>query len=147
MNSKDFILSVFRDVGRSDALSLRSRAAEMDGTAIIAEEHKIPAWDAGKDYSAYPTGAPVAFGGNVFGLLQPHNASHYTGDPSTLPALWSPKHTKDAARAKVWLAPNGTSGLYHTGECCVFGDKVYRSTADNNPYSPADYPAWWEVVA
>lgn len=147
MNSKDFILSVFRDVGRSDALSLRSRAAEMDGTAIIAEEHKIPAWDAKKDYSAFPTGAPVTFGGNVYGLLQPHNASHYTGDPSSLPALWSPKHTKDAARAKAWLTPNGTSGLYHTGECCVFADKVYRSTADNNPYSPADYPAWWEVVA
>lgn len=147
MTNKEFVLSVFRENGRADALSLRSRAADMDGTAIIAEEQKIPVWDPQKDYSAWPVGGPVAHEGNVFGLLQPHNAAHYTGTPATLAALWSPLHTKDPAKAKTWLAPNGTSGLYNTDECCLFDGEVHRSKMDNNPYSPADYPDWWEVVA
>ena len=146
MTSKDFVLSVFRENGRNDALSLRSRAAEMDGTAVIAEEHKVPIWDGSRDYSGWPVGAPVIHGGNVFGLLQPHNASYYGGDPSTLPALWSPMHTKDPTKAKPWLAPNGTSGLYQADECCLWDGSVYRCNHGDNPYSPGDYPIWWEVV-
>lgn len=146
MTNKEFVLMVFRENGRSDALSLRSLAADMDGTAIIAEEQKIPVWDPKKDYREWPVGGPVTHGGNVFGLLQPHNAAYYTGTPADMAALWSPLHTKDPAKAKPWLAPNGTSGLYSTGECCVWNEAVYRSTVDNNPYSPGDYPAWWEAV-
>ena len=44
--------------GTADALDLRERAAGMDGTAIIAEEQKAPAFDGTKDYSAWPVGAP-----------------------------------------------------------------------------------------
>lgn len=144
--NREFVLSVWRDTGRADALSLRSRAHEMDGTGIIAEENKIPSWDGQKDYSGWAVGGPVTYNGNVFGLLQPHNASYYGGTPETLPALWSPLHTKDPKRAKVWLAPNGTSGLYNEGECCVFGGAVWRCLHNDNPYSPADYPQWWGVV-
>lgn len=142
--NKELILSVMRANGAADAIDLRARAAEMDGTAIIAEEQKIPVWKPDKDYSTWNAGAPVSHEGNVFGLLQPHNAAHYTGTPAALPALWSPKHTKDPARAKPYLAPNGTSGLYMLDECCVSDGAVYRSAVDNNPYSPADYPDWWE---
>ena len=145
--NREFVLEVWRETGRNDALSLRGRAQEMDGTAIIAEEHKIPTWDPQKDYSAWPVGAPVVHDGNVFGLMQPHNASYYMAVPADLPALWSPKHTKDPAKAKPYLPPNGTSGLYNTDECCLFEGAVYRCTADNNPYTPAAYPAWWEKVA
>jgi len=67
--NRDFVLSVFAENGRRDALDLRSRAKNMDGTAIIAEETKIPAWNGGKDYSAWEAGAPVCYNGNVFGLL------------------------------------------------------------------------------
>lgn len=145
--NKAFVLSVFRANGRADALDLRGRAADMDGTAIIAEETKIPVWDGARDYSLWPMGAPVVYNGNVFGLLQPHNAAHYPdANPGNTPALWGVKHTKDPRKAKPWLASLGTSGMYMAGECCVYGGVVYRSTADNNPYSPADYAAWWEVV-
>lgn len=145
--NREFVLEVWRETGRADALSLRSRAHEMDGTAVIAEEAKIPAWNGEKDYSGWAVGAPVHSEGNVFGLLQPHNAAYYSGTPATLPALWAPLHTTDPARAKVWLAPNGTSGLYYTGEVCLWEGAVYRCVHDDNPYSPGDYPDWWEVVA
>lgn len=145
--NKSFVLSVFRENGKRDALDLRYRAKDMDDTAIIAEEQKIPHWDAQRDYSDFPVGAPVVYNGNIFGLLQPHNAAHYYGaNPENSPALWSVKHTKDAAHAKSWLAPSGTSGLYMTDECCVCDGRTWRSNHDNNPYSPTEYAAWWDEV-
>lgn len=148
MENKAFVLSVFRENGRLDALDLRGRANGMDGTAIIAEETKIPLYDGKKDYSAWPVGAPVAFNGNVFGLLQPHNAAHYPDvNPANSPALWGVKHTKDPAKAKPYLAPLGTSGLYMVDECCICEGKVYRSKRDNVAYSPIEYADFWEEVA
>lgn len=145
--NKDLILSMMRSNGRADALDLRNRAPSMDGTAIIAEEHKIPLWSAEKDYSGWAAGAPVRYDGQVYTLLQPHNAAYYPdSNPTNTPALWSIRHTKDVARAKPWVAPAGTSGLYMADECCVWDGAVYRCTHDDNPYSPGDYPDWWEIV-
>lgn len=151
MNSQDMILGVMRTQGRTDALDLRGRAADMDGTAIIAEEAKAPAFDPTKDYSKWPAGAPVQDEGQVWTLIQPHNAADYDGRPSTLRALWGLCHTKDPARAKPFVAPEGTSGLYVKGECCTdpeAGDPaaVYRSKVDDNAYSPSAYPQNWELV-
>lgn len=67
----------------------------MDGTAIIAEEDKVPAFDPAKDYSQWPAGAPVRDGEQVYKLITPHNAAHYPDSrPSNTPALWSITHTK-----------------------------------------------------
>ena len=138
-----------RERGRIDALSLRARAADMDGTGVVAEERKAPVFDPEKDYSGWPAGAPVrelADGEyQVFRLLQPHNAAHYPGStPVNTPALWSICHTKDPLLAKPYLPPNGTSGLYMKDECCVEGGHVWRSLVDDNAYAPSAYPANWE---
>ena len=147
MTNKELILGVMREQGRSDALSLRSRAADMDGTSIIAEETKAPAFNPQKDYSSWPIGAPVADEGQVWTLLQPHNAAHYQGRPSTLRALWGLAHTKDPAKAKHWVDPYGTSGMYMTGECYRAEDgTVYRCLTDNNVYDAAALPSAWRVV-
>ena len=105
MTNQELILGVMRAQGKADALDLRARAPELDGTAIIAEESKVPQFDGSKDYSDWEAGAPVweEVDGErqVFTLITPHNASHYPGStPSTLPALWSIRHTKDPKRAK-----------------------------------------------
>lgn len=146
--NRDLILSVMRANGRADALDLRNRAPAMDGTAIIAEEHKVPLWSADKDYSGWSAGAPVRHDGQVYSLIQPHNAAHYPGStPANTPALWSIRHTKDPAKAKPWAAPAGTSGLYMAGECCLWNGMVYRCMRDDNPYSPGDFLEWWELVS
>ena len=143
--SRELILSVMRAQGKADALDLRSRAKDLDGTAIIAEREKAPEWQANKDYSAWPVGAPVRDEGRTYGLIQPHNASHYPDTrPATLPALWSLQHTKDPERAEPYLAPNGQSGMYMTGDCCTEGGHVWRSTMDNNVWAPSGYPDGWE---
>lgn len=150
MTSKERVLNrekeQGRTVGHAQALDLQARAPEMNGTQIIAEEGKVPAWDSAKDYSAWAAGYPVADEDQVWILLQPHNAAHYPGRPSTLRALWGLAHTTDPAAAKPWVAPYGTSGLYMAGECCTENGGTWRSIQDNNAYSPSAYPAAWERV-
>lgn len=136
-----------KEKGADDALNLRGRAGTMDGTAIIAEESKVPDFDAQKDYSACPAGTPVADEGQVWTLITPHNAANYQGRPSTLRALWGLCHTKDSSKAKAWVAPLGTSGMYMTGECYKDADgKVYRCKQDNCVYDVAALPSAWEEV-
>lgn len=139
MTSKDMVLDVMRSQGTADAQDLRSRSADMDGTAIIAEEQKVPAWNGQKDYSDWPVGGPVRFEDQVYTLITPHNASSYPdANPGNTPALWSITHTKDLAKAKPYLAPNGTSGMYMLDEVCTKDDKIWISLQDNNPYPPGE---------
>ena len=108
---------------------------------------RAPNFDPEKDYSGWPIGAPVRDCEQVYKLLQPYNASTWPDQrPADLPALWSICHTKDPSKAKEWLAPNGTSGMYMSGECCVDGGVVYRCLTDNTVHSPTDYPQAWERV-
>lgn len=145
--NKALILGVMREQGRNDALSLRSRAAGMTGTELIAAETKAPAFDPAKDYSGWPVGAPVTDGGQVWTLLQPHNAANYQGRPGTLRALWVLAHTKDPAMAKAWVPPYGTSGMYMAGECYRDEDGlVHRCLTDNTVYDAAALPQAWEGV-
>lgn len=146
MTNQQIVLSAMKSQGKADALDLRSRAPGLDGTALIAEEEKIPAWDGAKDYTAWATGSPVADEGQVWTLLQPHNASYYTGRPSTLRALWGLCHTKDPAKAKEWVEPYGTSGMYMTDECYRAGNTVYRALQDNLVYDAEALPSAWETI-
>lgn len=148
MTNKELILSVMREQGRSDALSLRSRAADMDGTAIIAEERKVPAFEPAGDYSNWPVGAPVTDEGQVWTLIQPHNAANYPGlRPSGNRACWGLAHTTDPAKAKPWVDSYGTSGMYMAGECYKDDDgTVHRCKADNTVHDAAALPDAWEIV-
>ena len=137
-----------RAQGKTDALSLRSRSAGMDGTAIIAEEEKIPAFNPEKDYSSWPAGAPVTDEGQVWTLIQPYNAANYAGRPSTLRALWGLAHTTNPAKAKPWVDPYGTSGMYMAGEVYKTEDgMVYRCLLDNTVHDVTAYPDGWELIS
>ena len=132
---------VFYELGRVNAIKLRAEAPGLTGTEIIAREVSVPAFEPGKDYTGWPVGAPVTDEGQVWLLIQPHDAADYDGRPSTLRALWGLTHTTDAARAKPWVDPYGTSGMYRTGECYRAEDgTVYRALRDNLVYDAAALP-------
>ena len=133
--------NIMYEEGKRAALDLASRAKSMDGTAIIAEEDHIPAWNSNTDFSNKPANTPVKDEDQVWLLLIPHNASHYPGRPSTLRSLWGLAHTKDPAKAKPWVASYGTSGLYKVGECCTYfaadgTNHIWRNKYDNNEFPP-----------
>lgn len=147
MTSKERVLQRERDRGKAAALDLAARAPEMTGTAIIAEQVHIPAWREDAVYTASHVGFPVQDDDQVYIILQPHTPANNPGSrPADLPAIYSIKHTTDPKLAKPYMAPNGQSGMYMTGDCCTLGGATYRSTTDNNVWSPVDYPTGWETV-
>lgn len=139
-------LNEVKKIAALAAKDLRARSPEMDGTAIIAEEEYVPFWSAEKDYTNVVVGAPVQFEGQVYTLLQPHNASYYTGNPATLAALWRLKHTTDPAKAKPWVKPTSTSDMYLVDECMVFTDGMTYRCLRDTIYSPKEYSPDWEEV-
>lgn len=149
MMTKTESLAKMKEKGAYDAKELQNQATwgEITETEIIDRELAVPAFNPEKDYSGWDVNAPVADEGQVWLLIQPHNASHFPGRPSTLRALWGLAHTKNPAKAKPYVAPYGTSGLYKKDECMIWTDgKVYRCLAEQTEFTPESYAAYWEVV-
>lgn len=148
MNNKEFILSLMREQGKAHALDLRVRAKDMTGTAIIAEESKIPSYDKTKDYTGWAIGSPCFYDGQVYALLQPYNAANYPDtNPAILPALWRVVHTTDATKAKPWVKPTNTSDMYLKGECMLYTDGLIYRAVNDTVYSPEEHGKSWEVVS
>ena len=143
--TKTEAMTKMKEKGADDAAALRTKANTMTGTEIIAAEIAVPDFDATKDYSACPAGTPVADEGQVWKLIQPHNAANYQGRPSTLRALWGLCHTTDPAKAKPWVDAYGTSGMYMKGECYKDASgKVHRCLQDNVVHDASALPSAWE---
>lgn len=146
MDNTDLTKGMY-DYGRSEALKLREEAiaGTADGTAILAKEDFVPEWREG-EYNI--VGAVVRESGQVYRVLQAHDSTgNPAWKPSATPALFEVYHTKDAAKAKPYVAPYGTSGLYDKDEVCLWTDgAVYKSLVNDNAYSPTDYAANWEKV-
>lgn len=141
------MMEVFRSLGRSDALKLREEAHSLTGTQIIDREFAVPAFDPAKDYSGFPVGSPVADEGQVWLLIQPHNAAPYDGRPSTLRALWGLAHTTNPKKAKAWVDPFGTSGMYMQGECYRDADgNVWQAKQDNLVHDANAWPDGWQLI-
>lgn len=152
MMTKEQALAKMREKGADDALALQTKAVEgrVTQTEIINQEISVPAFDPKKDYTDWKVGSPVTDEGQVWLLLQPYNAANHEGRPSTQRALWGLAHTTNPKKAKPYVDPYGTSGLYFVGECCtdpnyVNPNQVFVSLVDNNAYSPSAYMRNWEV--
>lgn len=152
MTNKELVLDSLRRMAKAEATVLRTKsvAGEITDTEVIDAEEYVPDFSPTTDYSNTPAGSPIKDDGQVWSLIQPHNASHYEGRPATLRALWGLKHTTNPLKAKPYVAPHGTSGMYLQGECCTDPEAadpaaVYRATQTTS-YAPHDYPAAWEIV-
>jgi hypothetical protein len=138
-----------RDAGRADALTLRADAVEgrVTDTEIIDREEAVPNWSNSRDYTKAAIGTPVTYDGQVYGLLQPHNAANYPDtNPAMLAALWRVKHTTNPEKAKPWVKPTSTSDMYLVGECMVWTDGTVMRAARDTIYSPIEYAPDWETV-
>lgn len=146
--SNDIYFDAMREKGRSDAADLQSRSSSMDGTALYAEEDKIPDFTAACE-TMNMLQRPVGFicrstAGRVVKLLQVYDSSIYTQEPEELPAQWGFAWSTDPAKALPFVALS--TSPYMTGDCCTEGDTTYRSVIDNNVWSPSSYPQGWESV-
>lgn len=147
MEAKEYVLEKMQDIGLQVAEAFQAKAPELDGTAIIDREEDIPDFDPDKhQYLNWPAGSCVRDDGQVWQLIQPYDSTVYKEPPAQMRAQWGLCYTKDPAKAKPYVAPEGTSGMYMKNECCTEGGKVYRSKIDNNVWEPSGYPDSWEEV-
>ena len=140
--------TVMYEEGRRQALDLQSRSPEMTGTELYAEDGNIPSFLAAKA-TMNMLDRPAGFvckstAGRVVRLLQPYNSDTYPQEPEELPAQWGFAWSTDPAKALPFVAMS--TSPYNKGDCCTEGSKVYRSTLDNNVWSPSAYPQGWEEV-
>lgn len=146
--TKTETLAAVRDSARNAALYLQSRAGDMTGTELYAEEDYIPAFTAviaSNNMLDRPAGFVCrSSAGRVVRLIQPYDSTIYPGEPETLPAQWGFKWSTDSSKALPFIAL--ATSPYMTGDCCTEDGKTWRSKMTNNVYSPADYPAGWEEV-
>ena len=120
----------------------------MTGTQLYTAEGKIPAFSAAvanKNMLNRSAGFVCrSTAGRVVRLLQPYDSTIYTQEPEDLPAQWGFAWSTDPAHALPFVAL--ATSPYGKGDCCTEGGKVWRSTIDNNVWSPSAYPAGWEGV-
>lgn len=145
MLSKEQVLQGVKAQGASDAAALQTRSPEMDGTALYAEEEKIPDFQAAKAKKnmLQRTAGFVckSTAGRVVKLLQPYDSTIYTQEPEELPAQWGFKWSTDPKKALPFVAMS--TSPYNVDDCCTEGDHVYRSTLANNVWAPSAYPQGW----
>lgn len=142
------LVEMFRELGRYNALKLREESKDLTGTEIIDREINVPEFNPEKDYTAWPLNAPVCDNGQVWLLLQPHNAAHFPElRPETNRACWGLAHTTNPEKAKAWVDAYGTSGMYMKDECYkAENGVVYRALTDNLVYNAIDLPNAWEKI-
>lgn len=147
MTSKERVLQRERQRGRVDAKEIQSKAPEMTGTELYSVDYRIPRFVAACE-NMNMLDRPVGFvckssAGRVVRLLQPYDSTIYTQEPEELPAQWGFVWSTDPAKALPFVAIS--TSPYNTGECCTEDGVVYRSTIDNNVWSPSVYASGWEV--
>lgn len=101
----------------------------------------FPLWRAGTEYTA---GQKVQYDGTLYTVLQNHT-SQTDWTPTAAPSLFAKVLIPDETVIPDWEQPDSTNA-YKKGDTVRFEGTVYRSLIDGNVWSPAAYPAGWEVV-
>lgn len=148
MTNKEKVLNRERQRGYEAAKLIQTNADSMTGTELYAVDFNIPCFEAALA-KMNMLDRPVGFtckssAGRVVRLIQPYDSTIYTQEPEELSAQWGFKWSTDPAKALPFVAIS--TSPYMTGDCCTENGVVYRSTMDNNVWSPGDYPSGWEVV-
>lgn len=91
---------------------------------------------------AYAVGDRVKFGDTLYKCVQAHTSqSDWT--PDLTPALWTRVTVEEWPE---WVQPTGAQDAYMTGDKVTFEGEHYISLIDNNTWSPAAYPAGWQLA-
>ena len=142
------MIETIKHMAKLAAQAVQTNAETMTGTELNAEDKFIPDFQTAKARMNM-LDRPVGFvckssAGRVVKLLQPYDSDIYTGEPEELPAQWGFVWSDDPAKTKDFISLS--TSPFMKGNCCLWEGVAYRSTIDNNVWSPADYPEGWEVA-
>ncbi len=148
MTNKELVLETLKRASKLIALSVQEKADTMTGTELNAEAVYIPDFTAAVA-KANMLDRPVGFvckstAGRVVKLLQVYDSTIYTAEPEELHAQWGFVWSKNPEHALPFVAIS--TSPYMTGDVALVEEKVWRSTIDNNVWTPTDHPAGWELA-
>lgn len=141
----NIFIDAMYNYGREKALELREDAPNLTDTEIIDQEDFVPNWHEGLQI----LNAVVKFEEQVYRVIQAHDSTgNWYWNPKLSPALFSICHTKNPYKAKSWIAPSGTSGMYELGDCYIDNEGIiWRQIYDgDNVYDAETLPERWEQV-
>ena len=145
MTSREYVLDMMHRVGLAAAQLLQTRAAELTGAEVYAEQSAAPDFDPEKQYLNYKAGFVCRSpSGRMVRLVQPYDSTVYTQTPEELPAQWGFYWSQNPEDALPFVAIS--TSPYMSGDCCTENGVVYRSTIDNNSLPPGEYPQGWQSV-
>lgn len=150
--SNQIYFDAMKAKGLVDAADLQERSSSLDGTALYAEEDKIPDFaEAVKVRNMLERKAGQKDGfvcrstaGRVVRLLQVYDREIYLQEPEELPAQWGFVWSTDPDKAMPFLSLSASP--YAKGDCCTAGGKTWRSKIDTNTWSPGTNLEFWEEV-
>lgn len=139
---------MFKILGKLIAEETQKKFSTIDSKEIPSYQSVCPSFEAAKE-KLNMLNRPAGFvcispDGRVVKLLQPYDSNIYPQNPEELPAQWGFLWSKDPEYAQPFIALS--TSPYSKDDCCEFEGRVYRSTMDNNVWSPADYAQGWEEV-
>lgn len=142
------MMETIKHMAKLAAQAVQTNSATMTGTELNAEDKFIPDFQTAKARMNMLE-RPVGFvckssAGRVVKLLQVYDSDIYPAEPEELPAQWGFVWSDNPAHAKEFIALS--TSPFMKGNCCLLEGVAYRSTIDNNVWSPADYPGGWEVA-
>lgn len=144
--SKQIYFDAMKEKGKQDAADFQTRAAEMTGTEMYAEEEKIPDFAAAvalKNMLERPIGFVCkSAAGRVVKLLQNYDSTVYAAQPEELPAQWGFQWSQDPKKALPFIALS--TSPFNTDDCCTHDGHVWRSGQDGNVWAPGTTGVNWE---
>lgn len=113
----------------------------LDDEDALAVMECFPTWESlvGKAVTA---GERIWDDGKLFRVVQSHTVQE-DWRPAELPALYTLVTLDEWPE---WRQPTGAQDAYNKGDKVTFEGKHYISLIDVNTWSPASYPAGWELV-
>lgn len=142
------MIEIIKHMAKLAAQAVQDKSSEMTGTELNAEDKFIPDFQTAKarmNMLERKAGFVCkSSAGRVVKLLQPYDSDIYAGEPEELPAQWGFVWSDDPAKAKDFISLS--TSPFMKGNCCLWEGVAYRSTIDNNVWSPADYHDGWEVA-
>ena len=114
----------------------------MTDEEAIASQVLFPNWQSGKSYALNER---VRYDGKLYKVLQAHT-SQDDWTPDVAASLFACLLTdEEGGTIQEWVQPDSTNG-YSAGDQVTYNGAIYTSLIDNNVWSPADYPAGWQLV-
>jgi len=121
---------------------IEKAALSLDDADSLEAKDLFPIWS-GNSIN-YKVNDRVRYNSILYKCLQQHT-SQEGWTPTAAASLWAKVLIPDPEVIPDWEQPSSTNS-YMRGDKVRFEGHIYESAIDNNVWSPAAYPAGWQLV-